>query len=329
MPSFRLCPAREASVPNHRSVSLFGTAGLLVLFVFLSVLHHTVGYGLAVPANILALRVGVYAQMIAVAGILSLSGMILQTLLENPLAEPYVLGVSGGASLGAVIPVFLSLSPLLFYRTLFALGGSAGLAFCIYLISRRSSRFSLGTALLSGIAFNAFFSGAIVLIQNLLLPNDFQASVRWLMGNLDYLSLPELGLLLAALVMPVLYMVFYGRELDIYRSGEEMAKASGVDTDRLKRSGFVIVSLSTGIAVSLTGMIGFLGLIVPHIVKMLFGPGHRAGVTPLVLVGSTLLLGAGILSRVVVPGSLFPVGVITSLLGAPFFVGILLKKYSR
>jgi iron complex transport system permease protein len=311
-----------------RYASWTGLAGLLLLFAVLSFFHFTSGYGLNVPGNVLSLRAGVFVLEIAVAGILALSGMILQTLLENPLAEPYVLGVSGGASLGAVIPVFLALSPLFVYRTLFALAGSAGLAAAIFLISRRSSRFSLGTALLSGIAFNAFFSGLIVLIQSLLMPNDFQAAVRWLMGNLDFLSVPELLLVAAALALPVVYLAVSGRELDIFRSGEEMAQAAGVDTDRLKKAGFVVVSLSTGVAVSLTGMIGFLGLIVPHIVKMLFGHGHRKNILPLVLVSSTLLVGAGVLSRLIVPGSLFPVGVITSLLGAPFFVAILLKKYT-
>lgn len=300
---------------------------LSFLFLALTAAHFLTGFGFQIPSQVLEIRAGIYFEEIGVALILSMAGLVLQTLLVNPLAEPYVLGVSGGASLGAVTSVFLSLTPFLLYRTVFSMVGALALSLVIFLISNRKTGFSIGTALLSGIAFNAMFSGAIMLMQSLLLPNDLQSSIRWLMGSVDYAGLPELLLLYTAAAVLLTYILAYGRELDIYLSGDEMAQAVGVDTGRLKLAGFLAVSVSTGIAVSLTGMIGFLGLIVPHIVRMLFGGGHRRALIPLCLTGSCIMLAAGVAARMLSPGTVFPVGIITSLIGAPFFIFILLRKY--
>jgi iron complex transport system permease protein len=298
-----------------------------VLFLAFTAAHFWIGFGFELPPQIAAIRLSVYLEEIGVALVLSMAGLVLQTLLVNPLAEPYVLGVSGGASLGAVLSVFFSLTPFLFFRTAFAMTGAVGISLVIFAISNRKTGFSIGTALLAGIAFNALFSGLIMLLQSLLLPNDLQSSIRWLMGNVDYAAPAELVLLYAAAAVLLFYLLRYGRELDIYLSGDEMAQAVGVDTGRLKLTGFLAVSVATGIAVSLTGMIGFLGLVVPHIVKMLFGPGHKRAILPLLLTSSTLMLGAGVASRLLSPGTVFPVGIITSLIGAPFFIFILLRKY--
>lgn len=300
---------------------------LLVLFLALTLIHFTYGYGFNLPDRVFAIRLSVYLEEIGIALVLSMAGMVLQTLLVNPLAEPYVLGVSGGASLGAVISVFFSLTPFLLFRTAFAMAGAVGLTLCIFSISNKKTGFSIGTALLAGIAFNALFSGLIMLMQSLLIPNDLQSSIRWLMGNVDFVSPPELALLYLAVLLVLAYIIRYGRELDIYLSGDEMAQAVGVDTRRLKLFGFLAVSIATGISVSLSGMIGFLGLIVPHIVKFIFGTEHKRSVVPLLLTGSIIMLGAGILSRMLSPGTVFPVGIITSLIGAPFFIFILLRKY--
>lgn len=302
-------------------------AVLCGFFAVFTLLHFFSGYGFSIPEQVLNIRMSVYLEEIGIALVLSMAGMVLQTLLVNPLAEPYVLGVSGGASLGAVISVFLSLTPFLFFRTAFAMTGAVGLTLFIFAISNKKTGFSIGTALLAGIAFNALFSGLIMLMQSLLIPNDLQSSIRWLMGNVDFVSPVELGMLYFAVLLVLVYILRYGRELDIYLSGDEMAQAVGVDTRRLKLFGFLAVSIATGITVSLSGMIGFLGLIVPHIVKFIFGTDHRKTLVPLLLTGPVLMLGAGILARLLSPGTVFPVGIITSLIGAPFFIFILLKKY--
>ena len=300
---------------------------LVFLFLALTLVHFTYGYGFSLPEHVLGIRLSVYLEEIGIALVLSLAGMVLQTLLSNPLAEPYVLGVSGGASLGAVISVFFSLTPFLLFRTAFAMAGAVGITFFIFFISTKKNGFSIGTALLAGIAFNALFSGLIMLMQSLLIPNDLPSSIHWLMGSVDFVSPAELVLLGLAGILILIYMVRYGRELDIYLSGDEMAQAVGVDTRKLKLLGFLAVSVATGVSVSLSGMIGFLGLIVPHIVKLLFGTEHRKSVVPLILTGSVILLGAGVLARLLSPGTVFPVGIITSLIGAPFFIFILLRKY--
>jgi iron complex transport system permease protein len=279
--------------------------------------------------TILPIRLNLLAQYFFIAMILSFSGMILQTLLANPLAEPYILGVSGGSGLGSVAAVFFSVAPVILFRTVFAAAGGVAVGLLILLFSGRRNNFSIGVAVLAGVGFNSFASAGIVLLQNLMRPNDFRASISWLLGNIDYITAPELAVLGAGALPPLLFLLVYGKELDIYLSGDEMATAVGVDTGRLKIIGFIAVSLSAAIGVSIAGMIGFIGLIVPHIVKMLLRPTHRGSVLPLALTGFGILLIAGILSKTLVPGTILPLGAMTSLIGAPFFVYLLVTRYPR
>lgn len=298
----------------------------ILLFCLLTFVHFAHNGGLTYDPALFSVRLSVYLAEILIAAILAVSGMILQTLLANPLAEPYVLGVSGGASFGAVTAVFLGLTPLLFYRSAFALAGAAGVSFAVYLLSRKRSGFSIGTAVLAGVGFNALFTSLILLLQSLLTPNDFQSSVVWLSGRIDLSGPAELLLLAAGLAAVFAVVLRFGKELDIYRSGEEMALAVGVDTARLKAWAFAAASFACGIAVSVSGMIGFVGLVVPHVARMIAPSTHRKSLPMVALIASDLMLLAGILSRVLKPGTLFPIGVLTSLIGAPFFIWLLVRK---
>ncbi len=298
----------------------------ILLFLILTLLFFTVGSS-GQWQEAFSYRLNIYIQSLAVVLILSFGGRILQTILHNPLAEPYILGVSSAASLGAVIAVFFSISPLFIFRTLFSLAAAALVSFLIYLFSKKQNSFSIGTALLAGVGFNALFSSWIMLMQSLLRPNDLQSSVLWLMGNIEYKGSYELIILVLAALIIIVFYSWKHKELDIYLFGEEVALASGVDTPRLKRQSFIIVSVSTAIVVSITGMIGFLGLVVPHIVRMIYGEGHRRALLPLLFIGSALMTGAMILSRYLVPGSILPIGMITSLIGAPFFIILLVSLY--
>lgn len=297
---------------------------VLLLFVTVTCLFFTLGAGTD-WREVFSLRLNRYLQGIFLAAILAYGGRILQTLLLNPLAEPYILGVSSAAALGAVLGVFLDPGDAPGWRSLFSLAAAGGVSVYIYFLSRRPGSFSLSTALLAGVGINALFSSGVMLLQSLLRPNDLQLSIRWLMGSMDAGDPLELGLLGGGAVLVMGYYWLYHRELDIYLSGDETAQASGVDTSRLKRRGFVIVSLGTGLAVSVTGMIGFVGLVVPHVVRMLFGESHAPGRTSLFLVGGVLMILASSLSRVLVTGSIMPVGILTSLLGAPFFIYLLTR----
>jgi iron complex transport system permease protein len=298
----------------------------LFILIFLSLLFFRIGTH-GQWQEMFSYRLNIYIQSIAVVVVLSFGGKILQTMLLNPLAEPYILGVSSAASLGAVIAVFFSFTPLFLFRTLFSLGAAALVSFLVYLFSKKHNSFSIGTALLAGVGFNALFSSWIMLMQSLLRPNDLQSSIFWLMGNIEFKGIYEIILLVIAALGIVIYYIYKHKELDIYLSGEEVALASGVDTARLKKQSFILVSITTAVVVSLTGMIGFVGLVVPHIVRMLFGEGHRKATLPLIFAGSGLMIGAMILSRHLIPGSILPIGMITSLIGAPFFIVLLVSMY--
>jgi iron complex transport system permease protein len=300
---------------------------LALIFTVLSALHFTIGTSGVELSAIMPIRLSIYLQYLLIGMVLSQCGLILQTLMSNPLAEPYILGVSSGASMGAGLAILLSLTPLIFFRTVFALIGASGVSILIWIISRRASRFSIGIAVLAGVGFNALFSGGIMLIQTLLAPNELHSSIAWLMGNIDYVGTGEIILIATGAIICIVFLSQYGKELDIYRSGDEMAKAVGVDTNILKRRGFFVVSIATACAVSVAGMIGFVGLIVPHIVRMTFRLTHRTSIIPLFLISSSLLLVSGIVSKRIVYGAVLPVGVITSIIGAPFFIYILVKRY--
>ena len=165
-----------------------------------------------------------------------------------------------------------------------------------------------------------------MVFQSLLLPNELQSSIRWLMGSIDYISLPEIGLLSAGFILELLFLIRFRKELDIFRTGEESALSVGVDTSRLQFLGFLTVSISAGIAVSITGMIGFIGLVSPHLARLLYRKHNPFGIIPLFLVSSVLITASGVISRSLFPGTIFPIGVVTSLIGAPFLL-FLLKSF--
>lgn len=305
----------------------------LIFFIFLMIICSTFvvfyGYFFNIPEKILFIRLNILFQAIMVSSILSLSGMVLQILLSNPLAEPYLIGVSGAASFGSVITVFLSLKPIFVYRTIFSVVGSLAIIIIIFLWSNRKSFFSITKAILLGVSFNALFSSLIILLQSFLLPNDFYASIRWLMGNFDYLTTGEMAILISGFLVILSYAIIFKKELFIYQTGEEMSLSVGIDTNKLKIIGFLCVAYSTGISVSITGMIGFVGLVVPHISRIIFKDYKENSILSVLLVGNVIILTALFFSRNISSGTIIPIGVITSLIGAPFFIHILLKNNTK
>ncbi len=303
---------------------IFTFALIFTIFTILLLLFNE---NLNIPSQkILVLRGNIFFQAIIVANILSLSGWILQILLFNPLAEPYLLGVSGAATFGAVVSVFFQLTPLFLFRTFFSLSASIIFIFILILWNSKKSFFSVDRVILLGISFNSLFSALIVLLQSFLLPNDFYSSIRWLMGNFEYISFAEFLLLLSGIFFLLSFVLFFKKELYIYQSGEEMAMAVGVDTNRLKLFGFLCVAYSTGVSVSICGMIGFFGLIVPHIARMLFLDLKEKIFVAIIIISTSLITVALWLSRNIIMGSVIPIGIVTSLLGSPFFIYLILKN---
>ncbi|MFW6137824.1 MAG: FecCD family ABC transporter permease [Spirochaetota bacterium] len=267
---------------------------------------------------------------------LSIAGLIFQALLKNPLADPYTLGISAGASLGAGLSIFLSHMVSAYFRTLlpvFAFMGGFSTIFLVYFLARSRGGVQILTIILSGVIVSYLFSSGVVLIMSLLGDRSHQI-IYWLMGSLSgyhrYLAYSS------AIIMVFIFFTFlFYRDLDLMALGDDQAKSLGVNTEVIRLVLFSSTSLITAIAVSMTGTIGFVGLIVPHSMRLLLGPRHKRLIPASVLAGAAFLPLSDTLGRVL-PGMLFqsgleiPVGVITSLFGSPFFIFLLIrgkKKY--
>ncbi|MFH1074534.1 MAG: iron ABC transporter permease [Candidatus Firestonebacteria bacterium] len=272
-----------------------------------------------IPRVLLALLVG---------AALSVSGAVFQGLLKNPLADPYLLGVSSGAALGAAIIILSSLPFFFFGIPIIPFAAFAGAIFSMFLVyglARTKGKISLHTLLLSGVIINFSFSALIMLI--ITLSNKGLAEVVvWMMGtlnNTNYDLLPYIAPL-ALLLMAAIYI--FSNDLNIIAVGEETAVYLGVKTERVKKLLFVLTSMLTALAVSVSGLIGFVGLIIPHIARMLVGPDHRILIPFSALAGGIFLILSDTLCRSIIAPSEIPTGVITAILGGPFFLYLLKRK---
>ncbi len=277
-------------------------------------IERTIVIDVRVPRIILATLVGIA---------LSLTGAILQSLFLNPLAEPYITGVSSGAAFGATLAFFFYL-PAFPYLPLFSFLGSFLTLIMVYLMAKRNGKVNSYVLLLAGVALSAFF-GALVSVLMVKSGRDLHALVFWLLGSFSGRGWSEVKL--AIPLIPLLFIPMrYFRELNLFLQGEERAFELGVETEKVKKLLFFLSSLLTAIAVSVSGIIGFVGLIVPHISRLLFGPDHRRVLLASLLLGPSLMLSSDLLARVVFSPSEMPVGVVTSFFGAPFFIYLLIRR---
>jgi len=286
-----------------------------------SAVERTILFEVRLPRVLLAALLG---------GALSLAGAVFQALLRNPLADPYVLGVSGGASIGGVLALLLGLggSALLGGLGLHALAfaGALGALILIERIATVEGRLTVYTILLTGAIFNAFSAALIYFIQSVASLEQLHAIVFYLMGRVPSFPLGALGLLALVVVGAAVALFASSRDYNALSLGEEGALQLGVDVERLKRRTFVLGSLLTALAVSVAGMIGFVGLIVPHVLRLLFGPDHRLLLPGSFLGGAAFLVLADLVSRLLIAPNELPVGVVTALVGGPFFLYLLRKR---
>lgn len=275
-----------------------------------------------VPRIIMALMAG--------AG-LAASGMVYQSVFRNPLAEPYTLGIAGGASLGACI--FLHWSAL--HRLGFL--GVAGFGFLgallsmllVFSLTRLRRGFSSSTLLLAGVAMNFLFSSMILLLQYLSDPNQAFEMLRWIMGGLERtIGYDQILSLLPLIAAGVTILGLLCNELNLLAMGETLALSRGVNVPAVKKWLFFAVSLMVGAIVAFCGPIGFIGLMVPHICRRLVGPDHRRLLPVTLLLGALFLVLSDTLARVILAPVQLPVGILTSLLGGPFFLWLLLGRSS-
>jgi len=266
-----------------------------------------------------------------VGAALACSGVVFQALLRNPLADPYILGISSGAGLGAMIAVICGLNWTLFGRSpiaVFAFGGALGTVWLVWGIGKLTGKFHLTGLLLAGVVVNAFFSAVIMLLTSIAKSDQVYSTIFWLMGNMAEEDFAMLWIAGGCIGAGVTALFFLSPQLNALSFGEDDARSMGVNTRRTRAAAFVIASFMTAVAVSLSGLIGFVGLIVPHGVRLVFGPDHRRLLPLSGIVGAIFLVAADTLARVVVAPAQLPVGVVTAIVGGPFFL-LLLTRYSR
>jgi iron complex transport system permease protein len=276
---------------------------------------------------LLEVRLPRVAAAAALGAALALAGVAFQALLRNPLADPYVLGVSGGASLGGVLALVAGL-PAIGLPAASFLGAIAALV-GLERLATVSGRLDVLTLLLTGAVFNATSAAVIVLVQAVASREELHALVFYLMGRVPALGAGELAALAGAIALALALLFARARSLNALALGEEAAQQVGVDVDSLQRQVFVAGALLTALAVSWAGLIGFVGLIVPHLVRRLAGPDHRLLVPLSALTGAGFLVIADLVARVALAPRELPVGAITALVGGPFFLVVLRRRSGR
>ena len=265
-----------------------------------------------------------------VGAALAAAGVVLQALLRNPLATPFTLGVSAGASLGAMLVIILGLPVALAgipAIPLASFAGSLGAVSIVYALARfRARGLSTSVLLLAGVTLNSVFSAVIMFVQYLADYTQSFRAVRWLMGNLDVSSYSPIVSALPLLLVAFVAFASLPRSLNLLALGPESAAARGVDMLRAQRLAFFSASLATGAAVSLGGPIGFVGIIIPHVVRLLVGADHRVVLPASAFLGAAFLVACDVAARTLMAPLELPVGVITAILGGPFFLWLLAQK---
>ena len=261
---------------------------------------------------------------------LAVTGAVFQALLRNDLAAPFTLGVSSGAALGAVIAIALSLNYTFFgFSTipLAAFLGALGAMFLVFnLVKTRHGDFPTSVLLLAGVTANFFFASIVMFIHYL---SDFTQSfqiVRWLMGGLDITSYETIWSMIPLVVLSIGGLFYISRDLNLISAGVHSAASRGVDIVRTQKTAFILASMATGTVVATSGPIGFVGLIVPHIVRLIVGPDLRLLIPASMFFGGAFLVLCDSFARTVIAPVEIPVGVITALLGGPFFVWLLKRQ---
>lgn len=285
----------------------------LILSEPINPLHENIILHIRLPRVILAIITGMA---------LSLAGVILQALLRNPLADPYIIGVSSGAALGATAAIASGainlISPIGFL-------GAVLTMFLVYNLARTGCKVPTETLLLTGVIVNVFLSALISLTVSLT-GGSMHQIILWLMGNLSETNPTLIAIAGLMALAGAIGTYIFARDLNIISTGEEPAQHLGVDVEAVKKRLFIVASLLTGGVVALTGLIGFVGLITPHIMRLVVGPDHRSLIPASLLAGGIFLTLADLGARTLLSPTEIPVGVVTALLGGPFFLFLLHRK---
>lgn len=270
------------------------------------------------------------AMGLAVGAALAVAGSVMQAIFGNPLAEPGVVGVSSGGALGASIAIVLGLTALgTGTVAVFAFAGGLLATLLVYFVSRANGRTEVVTLLLTGIAVNAFAGAGLAFLIFVADSGSREQIVFWQLGSLNGSLWAEVAIVAIVAVLASIAAVVLGRRYDLLALGERNARHLGVNVEALRIGSIVIVALLTGVAVAFCGIIAFVGLVVPHVIRMAIGPAHRPLIVASAFGGGALMVLSDLLARSVVPGADLPIGLLTSLIGGPFFFFLLFRQRSK
>jgi iron complex transport system permease protein len=291
--------------------------------IFIGRISHGAAYSIVVqirlPRILLAALVG---------GALSICGVVMQSILRNPLAEPFVLGLSGGAAVGSIIYILLGLTTA-GGGFFFSFVGAMLTLFVVLVLSKRQGRFSTTRVILTGVIVNAFFTAFIMFVITTTSDELLHAILFWLYGDLSGAAYINVGILSVVLTLSFGTIYMFARYLNILGVNEELGYQLGIEVERVKYVLLILVSVLTAFTVSLSGIIGFVGLIVPHLMRMAFGSDHRLLLPASLLFGGFFMMLADTAARTIISPSELPVGVITAFLGAPFFLMLMFRDKKR
>ncbi len=279
-------------------------------------LYSEIIYKIRLPRVILALAVG---------GGLSVAGAVFQAILLNPLAEPYILGISSGGTFGAILAMVLGIS--FFGVQLFAFSGALIVISLVFLIGKRFGELEPNVMLLTGVMVGAFFSAIILLMINFL-NESLRTAIFWLMGNLSLASGDNVYYILSISILVSFVLSLNSQKYNILSLGDEQASHLGVNTKLIKTATYISASLMVGAIVSVSGIIGFVGLIIPHLSRLIFGIDNRIIIPASFFIGSAYLILADTLARNIISPAEIPVGAVTAIIGAPIFIYLLRKRFN-
>jgi iron complex transport system permease protein len=279
-------------------------------------------------SGIIRLRVARILLAIVVGAGLSVSGAVFQALLRNPLAEPYILGVSSGAGLGATSAIVLGMGTLSIWSVpAMAFCGSIITIMVVYRLAREPNGVvPVYTLLLAGVIVNAALSSVLMFIVSSSSSDELHNVIWWLLGNLQIFDWQLLQLVSVVILLSLAVVIAMSHKLNIITLGEEPASHLGLNVEATKKIFFLLASLMTASAVAACGLIGFVGLIIPHCVRLAIGPDHRKLVLASAITGAIFLVLADSFARTIMDSTEIPIGVVTTFIGGPFFLFLLKRK---
>jgi iron complex transport system permease protein len=303
------------------SLLFLGAAAIAILLGSVWISPRSVWNADPVALAILSLRLPRVALAALTGAALAAAGAALQALLKNPLADPFLLGTSGGAAAGASAAVLIGAAPL--QSPLPAFLGAAASTFAVAFLARRDGRIDLNRLLLSGVTANAFFSAWILFAFSVSSGASARSMMFWMMGSLAQATSAEAATLLVYLAIGISALMLLAPELNLFLAGEETAAALGASTEKTKVAVFLAAALLAGAATSFVGIVGFVGLLAPHLSRFLWGNDQRVLLASASLLGAALLVVADALSRFAFSPAEIPIGAVTALVGVPFFIAVL------